>query len=83
MHKILVEVYVPALGASWDMFIPEQLRLYEVLEMMKKAVSDLSEGRFQADDSTVICHRESGKIININLSVGELGLRNASKLMLI
>ena len=83
MDKILVEVYVPALGDSWDMFIPQELKMYKVLEMMKKAVSDLSEGRFRADENTAVCYREDGTILNINLSVRELELKNASKLMLI
>lgn len=83
MEKILVEIYVPVLSTSWDMFIPQQLQMSVVLEMIKKAVSELSDRRFAADSNTAICHREDGTILNINLSVYELGLKNGSKLMLI
>lgn len=83
MEKILVEVYVPVLSTSWDMFIPQQIQMSDALEMIKKAVSDLSEQRFTANRNTAICHREDGTILNINLSVYELGLKNGSKLMLI
>lgn len=83
MDKFLVEVYVPILGTSWDMFIPQELKMHEVLEMMKKAIADLSGGRFMVNDNTAVCHREDGTILNINLSVSELGLKNGSKLMLI
>lgn len=83
MDKVLVEVYVPVLEQSFDMFIPEQSPMYEVLELMKKAVTDLSDGRFTGNPSTVICHRIDGTIININLSVHDLEIRNGSKLMLI
>lgn len=83
MDKILVEVYVPVLGTAWDMFIPQEVPMYEVLTMMKKAAADLSAGMFKADENTAVCHREDGTILNINLSVYELGLRNGSKLMLI
>lgn len=83
MDKILVEVYVPALGDSWDMFIPQEIKMVQILDMMKKAVDDLSEGRFQVDENTTVCYRKDGAILNINLSVKELELENASKLMLI
>ncbi len=83
MEKVLVEVYVPVLASSYDIFIPQQSPMYEVLELMKKAIADLSEGRFVANEGTAICHREDGAIININLSVYELGIKNGSKLMLI
>lgn len=83
MNKVLVEVYVPVLNHSFDIFIPLQSPMYEVLELIKKAVADISDGRFIADKNTTLCHREDGTIININLSVYELEIRNGSKLMLI
>lgn len=83
MEKVLIEVYVPVLSTSWDMFIPQQIQMSDALEMIKKAVSDLSDRRFTANSNTAICHREDGTILNINLSVYELGLKNGSKLMLI
>lgn len=83
MDKVLVEVYVPVLHRSFDMFIPLQSQMHEALELMKKAVADLSDGQFVPSESTVICHREDGTIININLSVYDLEIRNGEKLMLI
>lgn len=83
MQKVLVEVFVPVLDRSFDMFIPLQSPMYEVLELMKKAISEMSDGRFIANQNTTICHREDGSILNINLSVYELEIRNGSKLMLI
>lgn len=83
MDKILIEVYVPLLGTAWDVFIPQDVKMYEVLDMIKKAVANLSGGRFVADENTAICYRDSGAILNINLSVSELSLHNGSKLMLI
>lgn len=83
MEKVLVEVFVPVLDRSFDIFIPLQSPMYEVLELIKKAVKEMSDGRFIANENTAICHREDGTIININLSVYELEIRNGSKLMLI
>lgn len=83
MDKVLVEVYVPILDCSFDMFIPLASPMHEVLELIKKAVAEMSDGRFIADKNTAVCYREDGTIININLSVYELEIRNGSKLMLI
>lgn len=83
MEKVLVEIFVPVLDRSFDVFIPLQSPMYEVLELIKKAVSEMSDGRFIANQNTTICHREDGSILNINLSVYELEIRNGSKLMLI
>lgn len=83
MEKVLVEIFVPVLDRSFDVFIPLRSPMYEVLELIKKAISEMSDGRFIANQNTTICHREDGSILNINLSVYELEIRNGSKLMLI
>lgn len=83
MNKVLVEVFVPVINTSYDVFIPGASQMSEVLELLKRAVSDLSNGRFIATDETTVCYRENGAIININMSVYELGIHNGSKLMLI
>lgn len=83
MEKVLVEVFVPVLDRTFDIFIPLRSPMYEVLELIKKAVKEMSDGRFVANENTALCHREDGTIININLSVYELEIRNGSKLMLI
>ncbi len=83
MDKVLIEVFVPILGETFDMFISLQAPMYEILELIKKGISEMSYGRFMANKSTVICYRDNGNIININLSVYELNIVNGTKLMLI
>ncbi len=83
MDKALIELFVPVLDRSFDIFIPLHSPMYEVLELIKKAVREMSDGRFISNDNTAICYREDGTVININMSVYELGIQNGSKLMLI
>ncbi len=83
MEKVLIEVFVPVLERSFDIFVPLTSPMHEVLELIKKAIREMSDGRFLTDDNTTLCYRENGTIININLSVLELEIRNGTKLMLI
>ena len=55
----------------------------QVQTLLKKAAADMSDGRFVPNEQTTLCRREDGMILNINLSVYELGIRNGSQLMLI
>lgn len=82
-HKVLVEIYVPASGDSFDVWIPLESRMSEVVQLTAAAVSDLLKGQFRADSSTVLCDRETGMIYNVNMAVAELGIQNGSRLMLI
>lgn len=83
MEKVLVEVFVPVIGTAYDVLIPLKSGMAEVAQLLKKAVTELSNGHFVATEDTTVCYRENGTIININMSVYELGIRNGSKLMLI
>lgn len=83
MEKVLVEVFVPVIGTEYDVFIPLRSSMSEVAQLLKKAVTDLSNGHFVATDETSVCYRENGSILNINMTVYELGIRNGTKLMLI
>ena len=55
----------------------------EVLELVERAVTELSDGRFIASEDTTFCYRDDGFIVDINKSVCELGIHNGSQLMLI
>lgn len=83
MNKVLVEIFVPALDRKFDVFIPLDLPMFSILGLLRKAVEELSDGRLVTDGNTVICYRKDGRILDINLSAYELGIRNGTKLMLI
>lgn len=83
MDKVLVNVYVPIISKAYDMFIPKASYLSETLELIKKAVVELSDGKFVSDKNVVLCYRNSGQILDINKSIVELEILSGSKLMLI
>ncbi|MDR0381654.1 MAG: EsaB/YukD family protein [Oscillospiraceae bacterium] len=83
MNKLLIEVYLPAAGRSFDVFIPSGLPLREVTALVSKALSELSEGLFVANESTVLCDRRTGDILDARMTAEEAGLYNGAGLMLI
>lgn len=82
-NKALVEISVPAAGEKFDVFIPLESKMSEVLKLVSTALSDLSGGRYKASNEAVLCDAKTGIIFNINMEVAELGIRNGSQLMLI
>lgn len=83
MNKILIEVYVPVAEKEYDIIVSTNLMMYELIELVSKVITEMSEGLYAAGIDAVLCNREDGTIYNINLSVEELGLKNGSRLMLI
>ena len=83
MSKILIEVAVPAADARFDVLIPYESRLVEVLELMKAAFAEEVASTFEPGDDTILCDAGTGAIFNINLTSEELGLVNGTRLILL
>lgn len=83
MNKIIVEIYVPIMGKTYDVFVPKNKKISEINKLLSKSISDLTDGMFIMTDDNILCDRNTGKVLDINLSVCELGMKNGSKLMLI
>ena len=83
MNKVLVNVYIPILNKAYDIFIPLQSQIFEVTELIKHAVMELSEGQFMPSRDTVLACKTTGEILDINSTVFEMGIGNGAKLMLI
>ena len=83
MDKVLIEVVVPVSNKSYDVFITPTSKLRDITALLSNALTDMSNGKFHADESTILCDAKTGNIFNINLSVYELDIKNGSKLMMI
>lgn len=83
MNKALVEINVPAAAQKFDVFIPLDSKMSDVVKMVATALSDLSEGKYKATEDAILCDADTGMIFNVNIEVAELGIKNGSRLMLI
>ncbi len=81
--KLLVEVYVPAAGKRFEIYIPPFLRLHEILEMMKAAIEELCVGAYKPDKHTLLCSLESGSPLDLHLTPQAAGLAQGSRLFLV
>lgn len=82
-NKALVEIIIPAASQKYDVYIPLDSKMSEVVAMVAIALSDLSNGRYKATSEAVLCDADTGIIFNINTEVAELGIKTGSRLMLI
>jgi len=82
MNNLLIEVYVPAINTRYDVFIPYNARVYELLPLISSAVEKLSGSLF-SQENNALCDGETGRIYNNSMTVGDMDLKNGSRMMLI
>lgn len=83
MNKLTVEIYFPAVLQSFDVQIPADMKLSQITRLVSESLAQLSGSLYSADTFPILCDKKSGKILNINMTAWDLGLRNGSSLMLI
>ncbi len=81
--KVLVEIFVPASQEKYDIYLPRDEYFTDVMQMLCSIINQLSNGRFIANDNSMLIDRESGEIIKNNMKIGELNIENGSRFMLV
>ena len=82
MQKKLVNFEIPALGEDYDIFVPEFLKVEVVLQMLIKAATELTEGRYVSSGCELLCIKESGMIMRSDEQLSSYCIRNGDHLAL-
>ncbi len=82
MDKILTQIYLPASGRSYEVYLTENMYVYEAVKLLTEMFTEISEGFFCGSDFDVLCSHESGKIYAPDKTLKELGIKNHSQLMI-
>lgn len=83
MNKYLVDVYLPASGDHFDVFLPINKLIGEVISLLADIVVPLSGNSFERTADTVLINASNGEVYNFNITVFDAGIRNSTRLILI
>lgn len=80
MNKILLELYLPVTMESFDVFVPVSSTVGEILLLIREILPELSGGVFRATADVVLCERYTGKVLPVDKTVLQLGLKDGSEI---
>ena len=83
MNKVLVKLYVPTIGMEYDVWIPLNRRIYNVIKLFVKAIKEFTNGEYNPSKMPVLYNKKSAQLYDINLTVGEAEVRNGTEIILI
>ena len=83
MDKILVEVYVPTVNISYDVYIPVESKIEEVKLLIASAISELTDNRYKKGSKIVLCNFATGKEYKDYSRIFETDIENGTKIMII
>lgn len=83
MNKILVKVYVPMIEEQYDILIPINRRIYNVIKLLTKAIYELSNGYYEPKKRPLLYDKITAIPYDENLSIRESNIRNGTELILL
>ena len=83
MNKVLVKLYVPKLNEQYDIWLPINKQIFNVINLLVKSVSELSGRVFEPINMPILYDKFTAKEYDINMTVKEAGIRNGTEIILI
>ena len=83
MNKVLVKVYVPILEEQYDILIPVNRRIYNVVKLLTKAINELSSGYYTPSREPKLHDKITAIAYDENISIRESNIRNGTELILL
>ena len=82
-NKILIEITVPEIDKVYNVFIPINKKIGNILILLTKAISDMSNNAYKISNHNALYNRNTGERYNIDDIVRETDIRNGTKLVLL
>lgn len=83
MNKVLVEINIPAIGKSYDLYLPEGVRVAEIVRTMSDMLSETDTNFYCPTEDTVLCDRKTGEVYKRSMTIDKIHVFNGKKFMLI
>ena len=83
MNKVLVELYIPAIGEHFDTFAPVDVPIKDMIGVFASGVADVTNGRYVISGSEQLCTKTPDGLLAPHLSLQDYGIKDGTRLYLI
>lgn len=83
MNKVLVRVYVPKLEKNFEMWLPLNKRLCNIVNLLVKTIDDFCKGYYKPEGIPILYNKSTAEEYNLNLLLKDTNIRNGTELILI
>ena len=81
-NKTLFSVRLPAADKTFELWIPDELSIFEAAQLTANILKEQESRQFVADKATTFYLKENGAELDINKLVGEYAFVDGTELVL-
>ena len=80
--RVYVIIEVPILDKKYELLMPIDRRIHDIIQTLKRAIPELTEGYYE-NNTPNIYNKSNGDIYNINTIIKESNIRTGTRLVLL
>lgn len=81
-NKVLVEVLVPNIEQKYDVYLPVNKRIGNIIILLCRAINEFTNGMYLGDQSVSLYNNQTGNKYNVNDLLRKTDIRNGTVLVL-
>ncbi len=82
-NKVCVDLIVPSIEERYNVFIPVNKKTIEIIFLLNKAISDITDGSFAISDKLSLINAEDGTVYDVENTFLENNILNGAKIILL
>ena len=80
--RVYIIVETPILDKKYELLVPIDRRIYEVINILKKNIPELSENYYQNKEA-YLYNKSTGKMYDMNMLIKNSDIKTGTRLLLI
>lgn len=81
-NKILIQLIIPDIDEHFDLFIPINKRIGNIIILLNKSVSELTNGAYVGSNTNSLYNKITGEKYGVNDLVRNTNIRHGTSLVL-
>lgn len=81
-NKVLVEIFVPTIEMYFNVFLPINKRIINIISLLEESIIDLSDEYYKKCTNCKLYNKETGLAYDEMLIIKETDIRNGASLIM-
>lgn len=81
-YKILIKLFLPEMEQNYEMYIPANRTVGQVIELINKVVNDITLNVYPIKDGLQLMNRRNNTLYNYSDIVRNTNIRNGTELVM-
>lgn len=83
MNRVLIRVYIPLLEKKYDVWVPINKKVYEIIINLIKGINSINKIEYDMKEIPNLYDKESSEVYDINIRIIDTNIRNGSEVILL